>query len=60
MRKEAPYRGILVYHGLGSGKTCTAIAASEALSTNAKKKIIVMTPFSLKKNFLKEKHLRKE
>ena len=54
MRKEAPYRGILVYHGLGSGKTCTAIAASEALSTNAKKKIIVMTPFSLKKNFLKE------
>jgi len=54
MRKEAPYRGILVYHGLGSGKTCTAIAASEALFANAKKKIIVMTPFSLKKNFLKE------
>ena len=54
MRKEAPYRGILVYHGLGSGKTCTAIAASEALFASAKKKIIVMTPFSLKKNFLKE------
>ena len=47
MRKEAPYRGILVYHGLGSGKTCTAIAASEALFASAKKKIIVMTPFSL-------------
>ena len=56
MRKEAPYRGILVYHGLGSGKTCTAIAASEALfpKADAKHKIIVMTPFSLKKNFLKE------
>jgi predicted NAD-dependent protein-ADP-ribosyltransferase YbiA (DUF1768 family) len=54
MRNESPYRGILVYHGLGSGKTCTAIAASEALFASAKKKIIVMTPFSLKRNFLKE------
>jgi ribA/ribD-fused uncharacterized protein len=54
MRKESPYRGILVYHGLGSGKTCTSIAASEALFASSKKKIIVMTPRSLKKNFLKE------
>ena len=54
MRSEAPYRGILVYHGLGSGKTCTSIAASEALYASARKKIIVMTPFSLKKNFLSE------
>lgn len=54
MRADSPYRGILVYHGLGSGKTCTAIAASEALYASAKKKIIVMTPFSLKKNFLSE------
>lgn len=54
MREASPYRGILVYHGLGSGKTCTAIAASEALFSTANKKIIVMTPFSLRKNFLKE------
>jgi hypothetical protein len=54
MRQASPYRGLLVYHGLGSGKTCTAIAASEALFSTAKKKIIVMTPFSLRKNFLKE------
>jgi ribA/ribD-fused uncharacterized protein len=54
MRNDSPYRGILVYHGLGSGKTCTAIAASESLYASAKKKIIVMTPFSLKKNFLSE------
>jgi hypothetical protein len=54
MRNESPYRGILTYHGLGSGKTCTAIAASEALYSTANKKIIVMTPFSLRKNFLKE------
>ena len=54
MRQASPYRGLLVYHGLGSGKTCTAIAASEALFATANKKIIVMTPASLKKNFLKE------
>ena len=54
MREASPYRGVLVYHGLGSGKTCTAIAASEALFSTANKKIIVMTPFSLRKNFLSE------
>ena len=66
MRQASPYRGILVYHGLGSGKTCSAIAASEALFSTAGKKIIVMTPFSLRKNFLREvsfcgfKHFRLE
>lgn len=54
MRYASPYRGILVYHGLGSGKTCTAIATAEALFSTANKKIIVMTPKSLRKNFLKE------
>jgi hypothetical protein len=50
-----PYRGVLVYHGLGSGKTCTAIAASEALlSSGGKRRIIVMTPFSLRKNFIQQ------
>jgi hypothetical protein len=54
IRQASPYRGILVYHGLGSGKTCSAIAALEALFSTSHKKIIVMTPFSLRKNFLKE------
>ena len=54
MRQESPYRGILVYHGLGSGKTCSAIATAEALFSSGRKKIVVMTPFSLRKNFLKE------
>lgn len=50
-----PYRGVLVYHGLGSGKTCTAIAAAEALfASGTKKRIIVMTPFSLRKNFIQQ------
>ena len=54
MRNDSPYRGVLTYHGLGSGKTCTAIATAEALYSRGNKKIIVMTPFSLRKNFLKE------
>jgi hypothetical protein len=54
MRNATPYRGLLVYHGLGSGKTCSAISAAEALFSVSKKKIIVMTPFSLRDNFIRE------
>ena len=54
MRQASPYRGILVYHGLGSGKTCTAIATAEALYGASNKKIIVMTPISLQENFINE------
>lgn len=55
MRQASPYRGVLVYHGLGSGKTCTSIAAAEALyGSNPDRKIIVLTPTSLKENFLNE------
>jgi hypothetical protein len=54
MRQGSPYRGILVYHGLGSGKTCTSIAAAEALYGQADKKIIILTPISLRENFLNE------
>ena len=54
IRNASPYRGILVYHGLGSGKTCSAIAAAEAIYGTSNKKIIVMTPFSLRGNFISE------
>lgn len=54
IRQASPYRGMLVYHGLGSGKTCSSIAAAEALYGISDKKIIVMTPFSLRGNFLNE------
>ena len=46
---ESPYRGLLLYHGLGSGKTCSAIAVAEALLSQ--KKIIIMLPASLQDNF---------
>jgi hypothetical protein len=54
MRSASPYRGVLVYHGLGSGKTCTSIAAAEALYGASSKKIIVLTPNSLQENFITE------
>ena len=53
MREASPYRGILVYHGLGSGKTCTSIAAAEALYGQGKR-IIIMTPIALQENFINE------
>lgn len=47
-----PYRGILLYHGLGSGKTCSSIAIAEGMKDD--KKIIVMTPASLRRNYYEE------
>ena len=48
----SPYRGLLLYHGLGSGKTCTSIAMAEGLKSE--KRIYVLTPASLKMNFFSE------
>jgi|SaaInlV_150m_DNA_2_1039686.scaffolds.fasta_scaffold01461_6 hypothetical protein len=47
-----PYRGLLLYHGLGSGKTCTSIAISEGMKSS--KQVFVLTPASLKMNFFSE------
>lgn len=47
-----PYRGLLLYHGLGSGKTCSSIAIAEGMKSD--KKIVLMTPASLKMNFFSE------
>ena len=47
-----PYRGLLIYHGLGSGKTCTSIGIAEGIKEN--KQVIIMTPASLQANYRKE------
>jgi hypothetical protein len=47
-----PYRGLLLYHGLGSGKTCTSIAIAEGMKDD--KRVIVMTPASLRRNYIEE------
>lgn len=49
---ETPYRGLLLYHGLGSGKTCSSIAVAESLMTT--KKVFIMLPASLQANYRSE------
>jgi hypothetical protein len=47
-----PYRGLLLYHGLGSGKSCTSIAIAEGMKNN--KRVIIMLPASLRANYIEE------
>jgi hypothetical protein len=54
LSRGTPYRGLLVYHGLGSGKTCTSIAAAEALYWGGQKKIYVLAPATLSNNYRRE------
>ena len=48
----SPYRGLLLYFGLGSGKSCTSIAIAEGMKSD--KQIYIMTPASLKMNYFSE------
>ena len=54
MQRPTPYRGVLVYHGLGSGKTCTSIAALEALYQEKQRPVYILTPASLQPNYRDE------
>ena len=47
------YRGILLYHGLGSGKTATAINIAEKFKILGQKTIVIV-PASLEANFRDE------
>jgi len=49
------YKGLLLYHKLGSGKSCTSImVADKMLQDKQIKKVYVITPGSLRKNWLDE------
>ena len=53
---ETPYNGMLLYHGLGSGKTCSAIGVTEALRVYSKyvqgfKKIMIVASPNVQENF---------
>jgi hypothetical protein len=54
LSRDTPYRGLLVYHGLGTGKTCTSVAAAEALYWGGRKTIWVLTPATLSSNYRRE------
>jgi len=53
IKYDSPYRGILVYHGLGVGKTASSILATDSF-VNHHKKVIVLLPSSLEPNYRKE------
>ena len=48
----SPYRGLLLFFGLGTGKSLASISIAEGMKSH--KKICVMTPASLKMNFFTE------
>jgi len=49
------WRGLLLYHSLGSGKTCTAIlAATAAARAYGARRIVVMTQAALRPNYARE------
>jgi len=54
--KKTPYNGILLYHGVGVGKTCTAINVVEQfLDLDSDKKVYILMPSTLlKDNFRKQ------
>tara|TARA_Y100000389_G_scaffold84907_1_gene81653 strand:- start:1096 stop:4836 length:3741 start_codon:yes stop_codon:yes gene_type:complete len=47
-----PHRGLLLYHGLGAGKTCSSIAIAEGMKSD--KEVILLTPASLEMNYMSE------
>ena len=49
---QTPYNSLLLYHGLGSGKTCSSIAIAEGIKND--KKVMVLTPASLRDNYVEE------
>ena len=52
---NSTYKGLLLYHQLGSGKTCTAITtADEFLKQGLTNHIFILTPGSLRENWLHE------
>lgn len=52
MQDKSPSRGILLYHGLGSGKTCASIAISEA--SRSKKEVVFLSKAKLESNFIED------
>ena len=52
LQYPSPYRGILLFHGLGLGKTFASIITAENLISHMK--VVVMLPASLKANYIEE------
>ena len=54
MSPFTPYNGLLLFHGVGTGKSCGAISIAEQFIDFFDKKILVLMPTNLKDNFRKQ------
>ena len=50
LQYDTPYRGLLIYHGLGTGKTATSLITSDAINMP----ITILLPASLETEYVKE------
>tara|TARA_X000000950_G_scaffold287504_1_gene400048 strand:+ start:211 stop:3762 length:3552 start_codon:yes stop_codon:yes gene_type:complete len=53
MGRNTPYNNLLIYHGTGSGKTCTAITIAENYRRTGDPATIILSPKRPRANFLK-------
>lgn len=52
MSPKTPYNGMLLYHGVGVGKTCTAILTAETfLELSPKNKVYILAPPAIQSGF---------
>ena len=55
LSRRSPYKSLLLFHGLGSGKSCSAITVAESLlldhSINEPPRILVISPAALQASF---------
>ena len=52
LNTESPYRGLLIFHGLGVGKTCSSIAVAESFKNE--RQIVVILQKSIKQNYISQ------
>lgn len=61
MSNQTPYRGLLIFHGVGVGKTCAAISIAEQFKDELlemNKKIFVIRPQEIKNQIFDIKHVK--
>jgi hypothetical protein len=55
MNQKTPYRGLLIFHGVGVGKTCSAVTISNCFKDiykRNKKKIIILVPKNIRPGWI--------
>ena len=54
LQEDSPYRGLLLFHGLGAGKTAASITTAEGYIN---RNVMILLPASIKKTFKSEVNL---